>query len=445
MDSLFPNTGADAKMIYPGVKRQPMNQTFSGNKPGSFTPSQQDFLLGRQPIFNKAQQLMGYELLFRPNFGSISSVDGDIATTQVILNTFSEIGLKNLVGDRSAFINLTRSFLTGYLPIPFPPQQSVLEVLEDILIDKQLVDALVEMRRKGFTIALDDTIRFNRVQPLIGIAQIVKVDLPEVPKNELSWLVRQIRENGIYPLAEKVETQEEYRYCRSIGFELFQGYFFSKPSIIRGSKIDASRMVILHALAMLQNPAINFHQLEDIITRDVTLTYKLLKLSNSAFYSQMEKVNSVSQTISLIGMTQLSGWLTLMLIDSLDNKPHELTTTAMTRAKYCELLGKRLGYPDTNTLFMVGLFSVLDALFDKPMDQILTSLPITQEVQEALVLGTGFPALLIQSIRQSETGNFGPILETGLSAESIRSAYLEAIHWSDEIIKSTEIALASPD
>jgi len=242
-----------------------------------------------------------------------------------------------------------------------------------------------------------------------------------------------------------VETQEEYRYCRSVGFELFQGYFFSKPSIIRGSKVDTSRIVILHALALLQNPNTNFHQLEDVITRDVTLSYKLLKLSNSAYYAQMGKVNSISQTISLIGITQLSGWLTLMMIDSFDNKPHELTTTAMMRAKYGELLGKRLGYPDTNSLFLVGLFSVLDALFDKPMDQIVSSLPITQEVMDALPNGIGFPANLIFAIKQSEIGNFEPIQNLGISSDVLRSTYLDAIRWSDELIKTTEGALASAD
>jgi len=422
-----------------------MKVTSSLSKAGVSSANQQDFLLGRQPILNRSLDLVGYELLFRPLLGPISSYDGDIATTQVILNTFSEIGLKNLVGDTSGFINFTRSFLTGSLPIPFPPNQTVLEVLEDILLDRQLVDALVETRRRGFTIALDDIVSLNRIQPVLGIAQIVKVDLPKAPKNDLAWMVKVLRENGIYPLAEKVETQEEYRYCRSVGFELFQGYFFSKPSIIRGSKVDTSRIVILHALALLQNPNTNFHQLEDVITRDVTLSYKLLKLSNSAYYAQMGKVNSISQTISLIGITQLSGWLTLMMIDSFDNKPHELTTTAMMRAKYGELLGKRLGYPDTNSLFLVGLFSVLDALFDKPMDQIVSSLPITQEVMDALLNGTGFPANLIFAIKQSEIGNFEPIQNLGISSDVLRSTYLDAIRWSDELIKTTEGALASAD
>ncbi len=403
----------------------------------------QDFLLGRQPIFNRDQEVVGYELLFRSLTGGIDSVSGDIATTQVILNAFSEIGLKNLVDNNYAFINFTRNFLTGQLPIPFPPQQTVIEVLENIQIDKPFIEALVLMRNRGFTIAMDDISSFNRIQELLHVAKIGKIDLPKTKRNELPWFVRRLRENGILPLAEKVETQEEFRYCRSIGFEFFQGYFFSKPSIIRGSKVDTSRIVILHALAMLQNPNINFHVLEDIISRDVTLSYKLLKLSNSAYYSQMEKVNSISQTISIIGITQLSGWLTLMLIDSMENKPHELTTTALMRGRYCELLGKRLGFPDTNTLFMVGLFSVLDALFDKPMEQVISSLPISPDVSQALLHREGVPGRILTAVVSAEGGNFQELLSLGLITEIIRKTYLEAVTWTNDLIKNTEQALSA--
>lgn len=405
----------------------------------------QDFLLGRQPIFNRDQVVIGYELLFRSLTGSVDTVGGDIATSQVILNAFSEIGIQNLVENNYAFINFTRNFLTGQLPIPFSPQQTVIEVLEDIQIDRAFVDALHQMKNRGYTIAMDDITSFERMQPLLHIAKIGKIDLPKTNQNELPLFVRQLRENGIYPLAEKVETQEEFRYCRSIGFEYFQGYFFSKPSIIRGSKVDASRMVILHALATLQNQNINFHALEDIIKRDVTLSYKLLKLSNSAYYSQMQRVNSISQTISLIGITQLSGWLTLMLIDSMDNKPHELTNIAMLRARYCELLGKRLGLPNTNSLFMVGLFSVLDALFDRPMQQILNALPIAPDVSLALLNREGPAGMLLSAVLASESGNFQALMELGLSTEVIRRTYLEAVAWTNELIRTTELALSAAD
>ena len=259
-----------------------------------------DFMVGRQPIFDKYQNVLAYELLFRSPTLSISSVDGDLATTEVILNTFSEIGIENLVGEAKAFINCTRSFLNGSLPIPIPPQQAVLEVLETIQLDNVILKDLQRLVAMGYTIAMDDVISIERIKPVIGLAKIVKVDLPSMRRDDLPWFVQKIREQGMWPLAEKVETQEDYRFCRSIGFEYFQGYFFSKPSVIRGSKLDASRMILLHALALIQDPNINFQMLEEVIQRDVTLSYKLLKLSNSAHYSQHGKVTSISQTIGLI-------------------------------------------------------------------------------------------------------------------------------------------------
>lgn len=402
-----------------------------------------DFMIGRQPILNRSQSVFGYELLFRSATENPTSVSGDRATTEVILNTFSEVGLENLVGSEKAFINLTYSFLNGELPLPFLPSHTVLEVLENVRMDKPLREKIKYLATQGYIIALDDVTSFERVRPMIGTASIVKLDFPYINRNELPWLVRKIRENGLIPLAEKVETSADYRFCRSIGFELFQGYFFAKPSVIHGNRIDSSRMVILQALVVLQNPNVNYHQLAEIIQRDVTLSYKLLKLTNSAYFSQRERVNSIGQSIRLIGITQLSGWLTLMMISSSENKPHELTTTALLRAKLCELLGKRMGFPNPDMLFMMGLFSVLDALFDMPIEKILASLPIDPQISNALLIRQGSPAQILNLVFMLEAGQLGQLASSGISAADMRETYIQAIRWTQELISKTEATLQS--
>ena len=412
-------------------------------QPNSST--KQDFLIGRQPIFDRQLRVIGYELLFRSLTGSISDMSGDLATTHVILNAFSEIGLQNLVGDGLAFINCTRSFLTGKLPFPLPASRSVLEVLEDITIDKQLVDSLNRFAHSGYTIALDDVVSFQHVEPLLGLARVVKIDLPKTRHDDLPELVREFKAYGTIMLAEKVETQKEYEYCKRCGFDYFQGYFFSKPAVIRGSKVDQSRMVVLHALSILQDPNCNFQMLEDVISRDVSLSYKLLKLVNSAYYAQNRLINSISQTVGVIGITQLSGWLTLMLMNAVDNKPHELTRTAMMRAKLCELLGKRLGARDTNMLFMVGLFSVLDALFDTTMQQVLTSLSIAPEVEAGLLRREGEGGFVLSLVEAIERGDWELVLQAKIPADLIRSSYLQALDWTNQIIISTEKALQAAE
>lgn len=429
------------KSDLPAVIFQLMRTSLTGNNnPGGSSP-QQEILVGRQPIFDRYQNVIGYELLFRSASVNISSIDGDLATTQVILNTFSEIGLANLVGEGVAFINCTRSFLTGQLPFPLPPDKAIIEVLEDITIDKQLVNSLIAMSRKGYNIALDDVVSFERVRPLLGLARIAKIDLPKVPVADLAWMVSKFKENGVRVLAEKVETLEEFDYCRKVGFDYFQGYFLCRPNIVKGKRIDSARMVILHAMAVLQNPNMTFQMLEDVLSRDVTLTYKLLKLANSAHYSQRNQINSLSQTISILGITQLSGWLTLMLVSSVDNKPHELTAIAMIRGKLCEILGKKVGEKDTNTLFMVGLFSVLDALFDRPMAEILESLPIADDVAKALLRFEGRAGQIFQSVLAMEQGqtNSGSLLN--LSTDILSKANIEAINWTTELIRTSESTL----
>lgn len=411
-------------------------------KPGQQNANpNRDYMIGRQPIFSRNQTVIGYELLFRSPTESPASVDGDRATTEVILNTFAEVGLENLVGNARAFINLTRAFINGDLPLPFQPNQTVLEVLENVQLDREMVARIQILARKGYTIALDDVTSFERIRPLIGLAKIVKVDYPFVNRAELPWMVQKIHENGLLALSEKVETQAEYAYCKSIGFDFFQGYFFAKPAIIRGNRIDSSRMIILHALALLQNPNINFQMLEDVIQRDVTLSYKLLKLTNSAFYSQQAKVASISQTISLIGITQLSGWLTLMMMSTSENKPHELTTSALLRAKLCELIGKRTGFSDTNMLFMVGLFSVLDALFDIPMEKLLSSLPISNDIQTTLLTHQGKSGAILNLVLTLETGQFANADLLGLTPDAVRDIYLQAVRWTHELITKTEATL----
>jgi c-di-GMP phosphodiesterase len=401
----------------------------------------QKFLIGRQPVFDRQQHVVGYELLHRSYTTENWSLDGDRATHQVILNTFSEIGFDNLVSKGVAFINTTRSFLTGKLPIPFPPNRVVLEVLEDIIIDPQLIKALQTLKEQGFIIALDDITSYERIKPCLKMIKIVKIDLPRLENFSLPVLVKQIHQHGILVLAEKVETLNQYEYCHSIGFDYFQGYYLCKPNIIKGTRIDSSRMVILHALALLQDPDIDFKSLEKVISRDASLSYKLLKLVNSAYYSRATQINSLTQTMALIGITQLRSWLTLLLISSVKNKPHELTLIAMARAKLCELLAKSLGIRETEIYFMVGLFSILDALLDQTMEQILSNVSVTTEVTGALLKHEGKTGSVLDNAIALERGEWDKVAQIELTSEEIRSAYIQSIEWASSITNSIDNAL----
>ncbi len=393
-----------------------------------------DLLVGRQPIFNRNKEVIGYELLYRglQTDKSAKVIDGDFATTQVLLNTFSEIGLDNIVGQGFAFINFTRNFLVGKYPISLPPERVVVEVLEDVALDAPLIESLQRFNELGFQIALDDVVSAKRLLPLknLGLASVVKIDLMGVKRNLLPDIVHTLKQTGVLLLAEKVETLQEYDLCFRLGFDFFQGYYLCKPNVVVGKKMESSRLIVMRLLAQVTDPKADFQELEKLISQDVGLSYKLLKLVNSGYYSLSTTVNSIRQAISLIGLSQLRGWMMLILMSTVDDKPHELTTIALQRAKMCEMLGKAFGETQAESYFLAGLFSVLDAIMDIPMSQVIASIPLTPEVISALIKHEGRIGLALKTVLALEQGDWENADKTGLPPERLRSMYFESIKWA---------------
>lgn len=395
--------------------------------------SMPEVFVGRQPIYTRQLDVFAYELLFRSGEGEEASVmDGDQATSQVILNTFMEMGLDTIVGQKLAFINLTRDFiLQDYAPV-FPADRVVLEVLEDIPVDAELIEAVRRLSDQGYTIALDDFIYHERLQPLMEIADIIKVDVLALDKAALREHQAVLQQYNVKLLAEKVETQDEFRYCRELGFDYFQGYFFCKPEVIKGQRVPANRLVSLQLLARLQDPEADFRELEGLISQDVSLSYKLLRVINSAFYSLPRKVDSLRQALLMLGTRLITTWVSLIILAGIDDKPHELMVTAMVRAKMCELLAQALGRPGTDTFFTVGLFSALDALMDSPMEDVLRALPLSDDITAALLQYEGILGAALRCVLAYERGDWQAVSCPGLDSAAIKDAYLRAIAWTTE-------------
>jgi len=394
-----------------------------------------DLLVGRQPIFNRNNEAIAYELLYRSvQSGNASGVttNGDYATTQVLLNTFSEIGLDNIVGTGFAFINFTRNFLIGKYPIQLPPDRVVVEVLEDITLDDQLIDSLKRLKNSGFQIALDDVVSPERVAPLLqsGLINVIKIDLMGTKRILLPDMVNTYKKYGILMLAEKVETLEDYDLCYRLGFDFFQGYYLCKPNIVKTRKMESSRLIVMRLLAQVTDPKADFQSLETLISQDVGLSYKLLKLVNSGYYSLATTVKSIRQAISLIGLSQLRGWMMLLMMSTVDDKPHELTAIALQRAKMCEMIGKALGESQAESFFLAGLFSVLDAIMDIPMSQVVSSIPLADDVIAALINREGKIGLALSTVIAVEQGAWDQVLRCGLQPEVIKNIYFESIKWA---------------
>jgi EAL and modified HD-GYP domain-containing signal transduction protein len=402
-----------------------------------------DVFVGRHAIYNRELEVIAYELLFRGSSADERAEfkDADEATSQVILSTFTEIGLDKIVEGKMAFINLTRSFVLGDYSLPLSKAGLGLEILENINIDQPVIEAVQRLAAQGYTIVLDDFIYHESLRPLVEIADIIKIDVLALPDSEVQRHVEILRKHKVKLLAEKVETHEAFEFCNHLGFDYFQGFFFCQPHIVKGQRIPPNRLVTLRLLAKLQDPVTSIRELETLISQDVALSYKLLRSLNSAFYNLPRKIESIHQALVMLGNQWLKIWASMLLLSSIHNKPQELMQMAMVRAKMCELLATAKRLSAKEIFFTTGLFSVLDALMDQPMEDVLNALPLTQEVNDALLRHEGTLGGVLQCVLNYERGNWDAVQRMGLQQGEITQAYLEAIAWANQVSKETRVKM----
>ncbi|MEQ6342652.1 MAG: HDOD domain-containing protein [Gammaproteobacteria bacterium] len=317
-----------------------------------------DIYIGRQPIYDRQLKVVAYELLYRDGSQNRAQfVDGDAASRQVVINTFLEIGLDQLVEKhQKAFINLTRNFFLHTNPMPFPKEQVVLEVLEDIVFDEEMLTALQRLVQEGYTLALDDFIFSEQARAACEIAKIVKIDVLALDTKGLEEHVRLLRTFNVKLLAEKVETHAMLMQCKELGFDYFQGYFLSRPNIVAGKSPPSMRITTLRTLGVLQNPRLDLEELAEVIAQDVSLSYKLLRYINSAAVAMPRKIDSVRQALVIAGLNCIRSWATLIALSSIDDKPQELMSIALIRGKMCELIAEKTREKDKETFF-IGNYS----------------------------------------------------------------------------------------
>lgn len=393
-----------------------------------------DIFVGRQPIYDARLEVYAYELLFRAGDTTTADVvDGDQATSQVIVNTFIEIGLDQIVGDRLAFLNLTRSFLIKDLSGVLPPGRVVLEVLEDIEPDAEVRTGLRRLGEQGYRIALDDFLYHESLRPLVELAHLIKIDILGMEPDILREHVRKLAPHGIPLLAEKVETREEFEFCKTLGFRYFQGYFFCRPDVARGRRMPPNRLAILRLLSRLQDPEISTRELEELISQDVTLSYKILRYINSAAVALPRQVESIHQAVVYLGLQAIKNWISLLSLAGLEDKPMELLVTTMVRARMCEELARATRQKNAQAFFTVGLFSALDAMMDRPLEELLDDLPLSESVREALLHQAGPAGQALQCVLAYERGDWDVARHAEFSAQTLREAYLTAVQWAETV------------
>lgn len=392
--------------------------------------------IARQPIYDRNLAVHGYELLYRAGDTQHAQVtDGELATSQLLINALLEIGLPRLVGDRLAFVNLTERFILGGLPEAFAPGQIVLEVLESVAPTPAVVASLQQLKAAGHPIALDDFEYSEAHRPLLALADLIKLDVLNLEADEIARRVHQLQAFKLPLLAEKVETREQFNHCRQLGFDYFQGYFFCKPDLVQGEHTPACRNVILHMLARLQEPDLEFSQLADLIAQDVSFSYRILRYINSAAVGLRRKVDSIQHAATFIGLQRIKTWLTILALSQVDDKPHELMLTSLIRARLCEILAEGAGIPPSHA-FTTGLFSTLDALTDQSMENVLADLPLADEINQALLAHAGGLGHLLHLVLAYESGDWDTVDAARMETGSLSDAYLEAVEWSCNLSRS---------
>ena len=388
-----------------------------------------DIYLGRQAIYDRNGKLYAYELLFRSTGDETESItnliDADGATSEVLLNTFMEIGLERIAGSARVFINLTRNLIACDHPLVQRKDQVVMELLEDIPVDEALVEQVACLSKMGVRIALDDYVFDPVWDPLLPWVHIVKLEIPALTLEQIRSGLPKLRRHGLKLVAEKVETAESYRALHDMGIDYFQGFYFSRPELIGGRRLEENQVVVLRLLAEINRPEATIEDIEALIRQDAGLSYKTLRYINSAAVGIPRKVESIGQAVIFMGFRRIRAWANLLVMAGLKIRLEDHYLMALVRAHLCERLMSQ-SHPHRGTGFIVGLLSTLDLLLGRPLDEILAELPLADEITSALLQGEGDAGSALTCARRVEDGVWQEVEFPGLDRNQIYHFYLEA-------------------
>ncbi len=390
--------------------------------------------LARQPILTREEQVFGYELLFRDGPDNyFRSLDPDAASRDT-LDASTLMGLDVLCGNRRAFINCTREVLLKDFITLLPSNQAVVEILESVPPDDQVMATCQRLKEAGYWIALDDFVSNDPRIRLTEMADVIKVDMKATTPLERDELVRQFGSWSCRMLAEKVETREEFLGARKAGFLYFQGYFFRQPEIVATREIPANRIHYIQMLQAVSRDELDHKEIEGLIKSEASLCYRLLRYMNSASFAFVNEIHSVKHALALLGEREVRRWVRLVAtLAAGSGKSSELVSAALVRGRFCENLSTKIQHEGSD-LFLMGLFSLMDAILEMPMADLLASVPVDQETKLVLLTGTGRLRPLYRLMMARESGEWEHVRELArelqINESAIAEAYWHALEWA---------------
>lgn len=393
-----------------------------------------DFLIGRQQIFDKKLAIYAYEILFRgQNYDLTETNQASQATNQVITDTILELGINRLVDNHKAFINFTYQNILEKVPLNLPKDRIVIEVLENVTIDLKIVSILRELSALGYIIALDDFVFTDDWRPLVEFADIVKLDVLQRDRAETRQIIEKLKPYKTKLLAEKVENRTQFQHMLDLGCDYFQGFFLSKPNIVEGRRIGVNHAAAIRLLGIINKPELEIAELNQMISQDVSLSFKLLHYINSAFFALPRKIEPIKHAITYLGLNEIKRWSNILTLASLSSKPKALMQTALIRGKMCERLASLLN-KDPEHYFLIGMLSCVDGILDIPMEYALAQLPLTLDVSDAILYKRGLAGEVLSYVLDYEQWSPPSATFNHLNCEQINNAYLDSINWAQNVL-----------
>lgn len=396
-----------------------------------------EVFIGRQPILDRNMEVFAYELQFHQGMNpSKLTVE---ATEELLKKTEAEIGFQSIIGSHAAMMCLPKELINSdHLPVFDKGETLVLEIPNNVTKDIDVLKRLKELKMSGGSIALDDYIDNESSLKLANISDFAKIDNEAHTEIKLKQMIQDLHEKGVKVIAERVETEEMFRYLNKLGFDYFQGHFFTNPIIINGEKLTGNKLNLLQLMAKINDPLTDYGQLSDILSQDVALSHKLLVAVNNPMTMIPIEVESISDALKYMGIKRLKFWVNMMLLSDMGDAPQELLVNSLIRARFCEMLAEQTGHnSEKESFFLVGLFSALGAFFRTPIQEIVEEMPLADDIKSALVNKSGLMGEALKVLQNLEvtSSKYADLKYENLGITEIGNIYLTSSAWAQEAIK----------
>lgn len=397
--------------------------------------------VARQPILNEKKETYAYELLFRQGLTNVfPQISSEKATTTLLAEQFLSQPIESLVGDKISFINFPYSLILDGIISTLPKDTVVIEILEDATPNQELLKSVKQLKDDGYKLALDDFTLEPEWDKFLPFVDIIKFDWRLTSHDDIKNYISGHEEllGHIRLLAEKIETQEEFEDAKSLGFTLFQGYFFSKPEVIKQKTLSSNQLTLTQMLSETVKEEVDFNKIADIMMRDHALAYKMLRYVNNINYGGNE-IKNFQHALSFLGKDNIRRFISLVYATSIgQGKPDELSRLSLVRAKFCEMIAEKRKRYDPQDAFFCGLFSLLDAMMDKPIGEIIAEIPIKQEIKDAILKKSGELAFYLGLVKDYESlyweRVYKRIAQMGMKDQDVIDIYTKATQWTQQVL-----------